>query len=227
MLGLIWALVEPLGFMVIYLLVFSLIINLKIRDYPIFLLCGILPWIYFSKSLNCTDAIIKDRLLVRKIYFPREVLPISSVLARLVNFIISLFLLAFFLLIFNKLHFSYLPCVILIIFVQTLLSIGLALILSSLNVYFQDVKLLLDFVILLWFYCSPVFYPIDMVPLNLRNIYALNPMAGILVSYRNIFFYNISPLTKEFYMASIISLFVFLLGFEIFNRLDRRIGDLV
>ena len=102
MLGLIWALVEPLGFMVIYLLVFSLIINLKIRDYPIFLLCGILPWIYFSKSLNCTDAIIKDRLLVRKIYFPREVLPISSVLARLVNFIISLFLLAFFLLIFNK-----------------------------------------------------------------------------------------------------------------------------
>ena len=227
--GFLWALVEPLGFMIIYMVVFSFIVRLNIPDYPIFLLCGLLPWIYFSKSLTyCTESIMKDSNLVKKIYFPREILPISSVFARFINFIISLLLLVIFLLFFRNLNPLSLVWLMMVILLQTLLSIGLALIFSSLNVYFQDVKLLIDFLVLIWFYASPVFYPLTMVPARIRGIYILNPTVGIISSYQNIlYFRNTIPLAREFYIATLISTIVFFCGMVIFKILDRRIGELV
>lgn len=228
-LGFLWAVVEPLGLMAIYTIVFSLVIKLNIADYPIFLLCGILPWIYFSKSLfYCTESIMKDSHLVKKVYFPREALPISSVLARLINFIISLFLLLIFLFLINKLIINpvliwFIP----VILIQTIFTIGIALILAPLNVYYRDVKLLLEFVILVWFYATPVFYPLSMVPVRLKTFYILNPMVGIISSYRNIILGNQAPLNIEFYLAALISIFLFFVGFLVFAKLNRRIGELV
>jgi ABC-2 type transport system permease protein len=223
-----WALAEPLGYMVIYFAVFSYIVRLDIPDYPVFLLCGLISWIYFSKALvYSTEAIIKDSRLVKKIYFPREVLPIACVLSRLVNFLISLALLLIFLLFFRDINIMLLPWLALVILMQTCLSIGLALILSSLNVYFQDVKLLIDFLALIWFYLSPVFYPISMVPPKFRQLYALNPMAGILSSYKDILYYKNIPVSVEFYISIFISVLILFLGMIIFKNLNRRIGELV
>ncbi len=228
-LGFLWAVIEPLGFMAIYTVVFSIIIRLNIEDYPVFLLCGILPWIYFSKSLiYSTESITKDSHLVKKIYFPREVLPISSVLARLVNFVISLIILEVFLVLFRNVHAAAaLFWIIVVILVQTIFSIGLALILSSLNVYFQDVKLILEFVALIWFYATPVFYPISMVPEKLRPFYILNPMAGIISSYRNIILENRAPANAEFYVAALLSFLTLFTGIFVFEKLNRRIGELI
>lgn len=226
--GFLWAILEPLGLMAIYTLVFSFIIKLDIPDYPVFLLCGLIPWIYFSKSLvYCTESIMKDRNLVKKIYFPRETLPISSVLARFVNFIISMALLLIFLFFWRRLEPLLLLWLIPVVLVQTFFSIGLALIFSSLNVYFQDVELLLDFVVMIWFYLTPVFYNISMVPENFRHFYILNPTVGIISSYKEILFYRKAPLTPEFYIAAVLSIFVLLVGATIFNVLNKRIGELV
>ncbi len=228
-LGFLWAVIEPLGHMAIYTVIFSIIIRLNIEDYPVFLLCGILPWIYFSKSLiYSTESITKDSHLVKKIYFPREVLPISSVLARLVNFIISLIILEVFLVLFRNVNgVSALFWILAVILAQTIFSIGLALILSSLNVYFQDVKLILEFVALIWFYATPVFYPISMVPEKLRPFYILNPMAGIISSYRNIILENQSPANMEFFIAALMSFLTLFIGIFVFEKLNRRIGELI
>lgn len=226
--GFLWAILEPLGLMAIYTLVFSFIIKLNIPDYPVFLLCGLIPWIYFSKSLvYCTESIMKDRNLVKKIYFPREALPISSVLARFVNFIISMALLLVFLSLFRRPDPILLLWLVPVVLVQTILSIGLALISSSLNVYFQDVELLLDFVIMIWFYLTPVFYNLSMVPEKFRCLYILNPMAGIISSYKDVLFYKKAPLTQEFYIAALFSVLMLLIGTSIFSALNKRIGELV
>jgi len=226
--GFLWALLEPLGLMVIYAVVFSFIIKLAIPDYPVFLICGLIPWIYFSKSLiYCTESVIKDRHLVKKIYFPREVLPIASVLARFVNFAISLTLLLVFLVFCRGLDPLILLWLVPVIVVQTVLSIGLALIFSSLNVYFQDVGLLLDFLVTIWLYLTPVFYSITMVPEKFKLIYILNPAVGIISSYKDILFYKKAPLTLEFCISAFLSVIVLIMGAKIFFILNKRIGELV
>ncbi|MEI2419385.1 ABC transporter permease, partial [Arthrospira platensis SPKY2] len=139
--------------------------NSEVRAYPIFLLCGLLPWNYFSSGLmSSVSSIVSSSNLVKKVYFPREILPISSVLAQLVNFLLSLLVLFALMIVFQiglSPRIWMLPVV---LFIHTCFIVGLSLILSASNVYYRDTTMVIDVVMLAWFFLTPIFYPMSILP---------------------------------------------------------------
>ena len=184
--------------MIVFTVVFSVLMpNNKIEKYPIFLLCGLLAWNYFSSSvMSGTNCIVANSNLVKKVYFPREILPIATVLANLVNFLLALLVLFAVLLVFRA-NFSpwlwLLPAVILI---QTGFTLGVVFFLSTIQVYYRDTLLMLDVLMLAWFFLTPVFYAVSFLPTSYtvlgvtldvqRLVYILNPMASLINMYRDL-----------------------------------------
>ena len=227
-LGIFWALLEPLLLMILFSVVFSVLLRFRIENYPVFLLCGILPWSFFSTSLsNSAGCIASNATLIKKIYFSREILPLTAVISRLVNFLISLCLLFIFLIAF-QIHLTYyLVYLPLILAVQLIFVLGLSLFFSSLNTFYHDVGFILQFIIFGWFYLTPIFYPITMIPERYLSIYMLNPMATIVHSYRNILFYGLPPDFSYLSIAFVISILCFLMGIYVFRRLEFRFAEVL
>lgn len=248
-LGLLWSLMNPLLMMLVFYLVFTFAFKINIPHFPVFLLCGLVPWNFFAVSIsNATGSIIGQAGLVKKVAFPREILPLASNLANLVHFSIGLLILFAFMLFF-RVHIGFwvlsLPVLIL---TQFVFVFGLSLILSSLNVFYRDVQQILEVLILVWFYLTPIFYPISLVPeriqhfqhlyqenpgtlfyllsiIPVRRIYLLNPMAGLVTMYRAVLFDNQSPSFKLFGVTVVMSLFTFLIGILVFRRYRFRFAE--
>ena len=197
-LGFLWSLLNPLGMMLVFTFVFGVLMpNSLIEKYPIFLLCGLLPWNFFSSSvMDSINSIPNNANLVKKVYFPREALPIANVLSQLVNFLLAFIVLFGALIVFRS-NFSpwlwLLPAVVLI---QLCFSLGIAFILSTLNVFYRDTIIVMDVVMLAWFFLTPVFYSVELLPTTVtllgttidvqRVYYILNPMASIINMYRDL-----------------------------------------
>lgn len=227
-LGVFWALLEPLLLMILFTVVFSILLRIHIEKYPVFVLCGILPWSFFSTALNySTGSIAGNATLIKKIFFPREIIPITVIFSRLVNFLISLSLLFIFMIAF-KTKFTYclfyLP---LIVGIQLLLILGLALFFSSLNSFYHDVGFILQFILFGLFYITPIFYPVTMVPERYFSLYMLNPMATIVHSYRNILFYGIAPDFNYLMISVVVSTFCLITGYYVFRRLEFRFAEVL
>lgn len=236
-LGFLWTLLNPLLMMLVFTIVFTFVVpNYSLPKYPIFLLCGLLPWNYFSASImGSIHSVVGNANLVKKVYFPREILPIATVLAQLVNFLLALLVL-FFLLIVFKMPLSprwwMLPIVILL---QTLFSIGLALILSAVNVYYRDTMMIMDVIIMAWFFLTPVFYPLDILPNNYevlgltldvhRLMYILNPMASLINTYRDLLYLGTYTELDFFLRTAVTSIAMLVLGYWIFVRLSPTFGE--
>ncbi len=236
-LGFFWSLLNPLGMMLVFTAVFTVFLpNNSIENYPLFVLCGILPWNFLSAGvLSSISSITANANLVNKVYFPREVIPISTVLANLVNFLLSLLVLFAALLIFRS-HFSpwiwLLPLVILL---QTALILGLALILSTLNVFYRDTLMVMDVVMLAWFFLTPVVYPIEALPDSYtvlgvtldvqRLVYILNPMASIITTYRDLLYWGYRTDLDFFVRTAITALGVLGFGYWFFCKYSDRFGE--
>jgi ABC-type polysaccharide/polyol phosphate export permease len=190
-LGLLWTLLNPLLHMAIYALVFSVYIRVQTEHYAAFLLCGLLPWIWFSSALLLgTTAIIEGGSLVKKVFFPPQVLPTVTVIATFVNFLLSLPLL-FGLLFFFGVTFGWaLLALPLIMAAQFALTLGLTLIVSSLSVRYRDIPPILGHVMTFWFFLTPIIYPVSTMPERLRSLLALNPIAPFFVAYQEALLYN-------------------------------------
>lgn len=237
MLGFFWSLLNPLGMMLVFTAVFTVFLpNNTIENYPLFVLCGILPWNFLSAGvMSSISSITANANLVTKVYFPREVIPISTVLANLVNFLLSLLVLFAALLIFRS-HFSpwiwLLPLVILL---QTALILGLALILSTLNVFYRDTLMVMDVVMLAWFFLTPVVYPIEALPDSYtlmgvtidvqRLVYILNPMASIITTYRDLLYWGYRTDFDFFVRTAITALGVLSFGYWFFCKYSDRFGE--
>ncbi|MEZ4582119.1 MAG: ABC transporter permease [Caldilineaceae bacterium] len=201
-LGFVWSLLNPLGMMLVFTVVFGVLLpNTQIEKYPIFLLCGLLPWNYFSASvMGSVNSIVENANLVKKVFFPREVLPIASVLAQLVNFLLALIILFAALIIFRANFSPWLWLLPLVILMQTCFALGIAFLLSALNVYYRDTIIVMDVVMLAWFFLTPVFYSVELVPqtmtvlgteLDVRRLYyILNLMASIINMYRDLLYWG-------------------------------------
>jgi lipopolysaccharide transport system permease protein len=236
-LGVAWSLINPLLMMVVYTVVFQLMAgSSSLPDYPVFILCALLPWNFFSTCvLQATDSIVSAAPLIKKVYFPREVLPISIALSNLVNFVIALpvfFLLA---LIMNHPITPYAALLPLIILVEITFILGVTLITSTINVFYRDARHILDVLILAWFFLTPIFYPITTVPeqatvmgitFNMRVwLRRLNPMASIIASYRDILYWG-TPSSLDFLLRTALTSFVILvIGYWIFLRYCPRFGE--
>ena len=236
-LGVAWSWINPLLMMGVYTIVFQLVAgDSDLSNYPVFVLCALLPWNFFSNSvLQITDSIVSSAPLITKIYFPREVLPISIVLGNLVNFLIGLpvfFLLA---LAMGSPITPYVMLLPLTILVEICFILGITFITSTLNVFYRDTRHVLDVLLLAWFFLTPVFYPITIVSeqrtvmgvtLNLRIwLRRLNPMASIIASYRDLLYWG-TPTGLDFLLrTALTSVGILVVGYLIFVRYSPRFGE--
>lgn len=196
-LGVLWSLLNPLLMMVVFSLVFGVLSNNDIRQYSVFFLVGLMPWNFFSGSvLSGANAITGNAHLVKKVYFPRELLPVAALMSNLVNFFIALLVLVVFLYLSGiglTVHAVWVP---LLIITQLIFTLGLVLLLSSLHVFYRDIMMILDVVMLAWFFLTPVMYPlsrfgqqvtilgIEFLPAQVMRW--VNPMASIIDGYRTV-----------------------------------------
>jgi ABC-2 type transport system permease protein len=224
--GIFWSLLNPLLLMLVYTLVFSVIVRVNIHPYAIFLLTGLVPWNAFAMSLTAaTNSVLDNAGIVRKIYFPLQILPLAAVLANSINFGISLGLLAVLTLIF---HASFGPAMLLLpllILFQIFFTYGLGSLLAAAQVYFRDVQYFLGILLTAWFFLTPVVYSIDLVPAKLQKFLAINPMAWNITSFQDVWFYGRMPRWPYLAGFAAMSLVTLMVGILVYGRLSQRFAE--
>ncbi|EGL82029.1 ABC-2 type transporter [Caldalkalibacillus thermarum TA2.A1] len=227
--GFLWSLLEPLGLMIIYTIVFSVILRFEVENYALFVLSGLIPWMFLTQSINRgTKSLTQNSSLIRKIYFPRQIFPITIIIANLVNFIPALFLVLLFAVIMKvELIWGNLLLLPLIILFHTLFVLSIVLVLSITNVYYRDTEFVFNLVTRAWMYLSPIIYPVYLVPEKYIDLYMLNPMAIIISLYRTALIGDeMIPASYVLYLLGLITMFISL-SWYIFNRLNRRVGEVI
>jgi len=222
LLGFLWSFLNPLLLMLVYFLAFTTYMRFDMEKYSAFLLTGLLPWLWFSSSVNeGTVSIISGGNLIKKVMFPAEILPLVSVVTNLVHYLLSLVILIPFLLIYqiplNPL--ILVPYFVVLVVVQFIFTLGLSLGLSALTVHLRDIQHIISNLLVLWFFCSPIIYPMSVVPQRLKPLtLALNPVSHLMMGYHKIFFYSSRPETKSLLAIFGLSCLVFLAGWFIFEH---------
>ncbi len=223
-LGFMWTFINPLLQLAVYTVVFSVILRAGIDKFYLFLFVALVPWIFFSAALTGgASCILAQKDMVKKIYFPREVLPISYVTSCFVNMLFS-FLIIFFVIFvsgtaINPLALCFLPIVMM---VEYILALGIAMLTSAITVYFRDLEHILGIVSMAWMYLTPIIYSIDIVPEHLLPIFMANPMTPVVLAYRDILYYAQVPSIGTLLHALILGIFVLVVGFWTFGKLKRR-----
>jgi lipopolysaccharide transport system permease protein len=231
-LGFFWSFINPLLLLLIYNFVFSTVMPgvrpADLEPYALFMFCGILPWTWFSSSLlESSSTLLSGGNLIKKVLFPAEVLPIVTVLANMAHFFLGLPILVAFLVYYRRpldpVELLWFPV---IVAVQLVLTTGLALLLSALTVHFRDLKDLLGNLLTLWFFATPIIYPISQAPEYMRWAMNLNPMTHLAISYQEVLFY-VGPHGHWRWLMSLalLAIVVFLLGYFVFDRLRDSFAE--
>ncbi len=250
-LGVLWSLLNPLLIMLVFTFVFTVMYpNNAIPHFSVFVLSGLLPWNFFSGAvMGAASQIVGNGHLIKKVYFPREVLPVSTVLSNFVNFILSLIPLAAFL-IFSGIGFTpYLLWLPVILLIHLVFMLGLSLLFSALTVFYRDMLMVLEVGMLGLFFLTPIFYPMELIQKQatvfgftlpvFRLVRWLNPMASIVDSYRTViygvvtypraneamYFGPTAPAFDFLLRTSVTALLVFLLGWWVFRRVSPTFGE--
>ena len=238
-LGIVWSMLNPLGMMLVFTVVFTVLIpNNPIERFPIFLMCGLLPWNWFSGSVvGSIYSVVSNASLIKKVFFPREVLPMSVVLANFVHFVLALIVLFGLMIFFHSTFTQWILLLPVLIVIQLLFTLGLAFFLSAVNVYYRDTAQIMDVLMLAWFFLTPIFYSTDLIPQTKemfglvvpvqRLAYILNPMASLIASYR-VILYNAAPPAPDFFLRTALTpVVVLLLGYAFFHRASRNFGEVL
>jgi lipopolysaccharide transport system permease protein len=218
-LGLLWTLLNPLLHMAIYVLVFSIYIRIEMEHYAAFLLCGLLPWIWLSSSLLMgATSIVDGGSLLKKVFFPPQILPAVTVMANGVNFLLGIPIL-FVLLLFFDVHLgSALVALPLIILLQYALTLGLTLVVSAASVRYRDIPQILGHMLTFWFFLSPIIYPATQVPERFRAFLSLNPLTPFVVAYQDALLYNEYPSWESIVAMLVIGGIALVVGVLVFDR---------
>jgi lipopolysaccharide transport system permease protein len=229
-LGWLWAIIQPVASVLIFTVIFTMFVPVDTEGVPyiLFSYTAMVPWTLLALAItDMSNALVFNMNLVTKIYFPREILPLAAMLARLLDFGIAALLLAVLVIIYRPdMYIPGLPMLPVILIIQLALITGLGLAFAALNVFYRDVQPFLALGIQLWFYASPIIYPVTAVPTHLQPLYFLNPMAGILESYRNILLYN-QPPSPWLWLSAVVSAIVLVVGYWFFKRVEFLFADLV
>ncbi|KZE70490.1 hypothetical protein AV654_06290 [Paenibacillus elgii] len=222
-LGFLWTFLNPILMLIVYSTLFSVIIKMDVKDYPIFLFCTLLSWNFFQTTLQSSSSIIVlSGNLIKKVYFPQEILPISIMAGGLINYLYGLLVLIPALIIFGyypDIHYIWLP---IIIVIQSILILACAFFISALTVFFRDLEHMLSIFLTALLYLTPVLYPITMVPEEFRWLFSWNPMATIITSYRDVFYYHRAPAWDSLLLIGICSLCLLFLTQYYFHRLKGK-----
>ncbi len=225
-LGVIWSFLNPLLQIIVYAVVFQVILKNPKENYAIFLCCGLIPWTFFSSAITRSAfTMIENGNIIKKVYFPREILPISIVTSETVNFMISTIIILGFV-VFGGIGISkYIIFYPLVLLAQYVLLIGIALIVSSISVYVRDLQHLIGVAMQLLFYATPIVYSAETIPENFKWILNINPMTYIINGYRDIFYnqqmLDIVPLLILIAISAVICI----IGYIIFNKLQKGFAE--
>lgn len=226
-LGFLWTFINPLLQLGVYTLVFSEILDNKIDQYYLFLFVALVPWLFFSQCLTGgSSCIFLEQDMVKKIYFPREVLPIAYVTSTFVNMLLC-FVVIFAVLIFSGfgINITVLPYLIVIFAVEYVMALGIAMLSSALAVFFRDLQYILSIIAMAWMYLTPIIYSVDIVPPGYRYIFGLNPMTPIVTAYRDILYYQKSPDLSTLSQGLLLGVVVLILGSLVFGKLKKSFAE--
>jgi ABC-type polysaccharide/polyol phosphate export permease len=235
-LGILWYLLNPLLMTLVFTVLFTVMIHSDIENYPVFFMCGFLPWAFFSSSLtSSTASIVNNAGLIKKVYFPREILPLVEVLSNLVNFLLALLVLFGMLFVFRMPLQPAVALLPLIILTQVIFTVGMGLLLSTADVFYRDTQHILEVVLQAWFFLTPIFYSITSLPesadvlgvtvnvsLWLRR---LNPMASLVAAYQDVLYWGELTGTDFFLRTLLTCVVVLVVGYAVFCRYSRLFGE--
>jgi ABC-type polysaccharide/polyol phosphate export permease len=229
-LGFLWSFINPLLLLLVYTFVFTVVNPTRggLDHFSLFLFCGILPWTWFSSSLlESSQVLIASGNLIRKVLFPAEILPVVTVLAGLVHFLLGLPILALFVVYYGVpvvwTDLLWLPV---IIGIQLLLTLGLAMMLSALTVHFRDIRDLLGNLVTLWFFATPIVYSIDQAPPGVRRFLGLNPFTHLAIAYQQVLYFP-GPFEDwpSLLVLGVVAAIVFAFGYFVFDRLRDTLAE--
>lgn len=242
--GHLWSLVNPLSIMLVYTLVFSVILKTApdrgepsgLHSYALYLMCALLPWTFFSQGITTgMSALISNAALVTKVYFRRDVLISSTVLSLLVTFGFEMLVLVVALVAFGGMPLPWIPLVLVFMLVLTLFSLGLALLFAVANVYFRDTQHFVGIFFQLWFYVTPVIYPLSRVADRLRGnhvagvslytLYELNPLTRFVDVFRNLLYDNRAPALGDVVFCLVATAVALAVGHLVFQRFEGRLAE--
>lgn len=230
LLGLAWAIVQPLSLMLIYTLVFSIIVKMPSSGapYAVFAFVALLPWTYFSTALtNATNGLVSNANLVTKVYFPREILPLSYVTAALLDLAIASLIMVGLMAYYRIRITPYIFYAVPIIFVLTIFLTGISFFFSATQVRFRDIGMAMPLLLQLWMFATPVVYPLDRVPDWIRGVYILNPMVGVIENFRRVVLLGTAPDLSLLGISAAISLILLPISYLYFKRVEATVADLI
>ncbi len=229
-LGYAWVILVPLIKLVVMSVVFSVFFRIKTDPipYPLFLFAALVPWTFTASGITAaTGSLVANGSLITKIKLPREIFPTAAVLVKGVDFLLSLAVMGLLMIYYQfPLHLT-LVALPLIMLIQFILVMGVSLFLSAINVYYRDIENLLEVIMMVWMYLTPVVYPPEYIPAQYQQLFNLNPMMGIVNAYRNVILWGVWPPMESFVYAIVISLVLFFAGFAYFKSKSKYFADVL
>ena len=228
--GIAWALLQPLAMMVVFTIFVGKLAGVAPPSvpYPVFALAALIPWQLFSRAITeSTNSLVTDQRLITRVYFPRIIVPIATTLAAAVDFLVSAVLLAILMLVYRvPIHpeIVFLPAFVLLLIIAAL---GVGFWLSALNVEYRDVAYTMPFLNQFWFFITPVVYPITVVPENLRVLYGMNPMVGVVEGFRWAILGTENASATLIASSTAVAIVLFLTGIIWFRRRERTFVDAI
>lgn len=228
--GIFWAVLQPLSMMLLFTFIFGVVLHSKVSNYPyvLFFYSGLLPWSFFSNSMNFSiSSLVSHRSLITKIYFPREIMPISGIAVSFIDFCIA-FIIYLLLLLVYKIPFTinflwFFPLVLLLFF----FTVSLSLLLSALNVYYRDVKLLSGFLLQLWFFATPIFYSIDKIAIKWKILLFFNPLTFIVENMRRVTLEGRSVVLWQIGFEIVVIAAFYIIACKVFYKIERKFADVI
>lgn len=229
-LGYAWVILNPFFQMLVMAFVFSII--MRIPDlgvpYALYLYAGLLPWTLFSNSLvSASNILVSNAGLITKIYFPREIFVASTILAKIVDFLLASTVFVAFMFYFRVGVTWNVLWVLPIFAIQMLFTYGLSLFLAAANLFYRDIQYLLGLVIMIWMYLTPVIYSTEIFPAHYRWIFQLNPMAVIINAYRQVILAGGMPNLRSLAIALVLSVVLLLISYKFFKKVEGVFADIV
>lgn len=227
-LGYLWSIAHPLAFAMIFYIAFKIVMKIDVENYTLFLITGLFPWQWFANSANSSSGIfLSNATLIKKLKFPSSVLPLTALLNDVFHFLFSIPVIAFFVILYSiPLKISWIYGIPLLLLIQLILTYGLCLTISSINLFFRDMERLVILFTTLLFYFTPIIYPETMIPQSYQSLLKFNPLACLMINWRMLFLNG--TLNIEYLILGLLyALLILTIGYLIFRKLSYRFAEVL
>jgi lipopolysaccharide transport system permease protein len=227
-LGYLWSIANPLAFAFVFFIAFKVVMKIEMEDYTLFLISGLFPWQWFSNSISVSPGVfLANASIIKKVNFPRNFIPLTIVIQDMIHFILSIPVIVLFLFIYHKSpSLSWFYGIPFLLCIQLLMVYGISLIVSSINLFFRDMEKLTIILMTFVFYLTPIIYPEHMIPEKYKHLINLNPLAPLMISWRNLFLNGTLEVTSL--MVSVTySVFAFMIGYLVYRKLSWKFAEVL